>query len=162
SCAVSNESMFDEMKRYVRFSDDDARLLSRFRAVAAPSFPRIAAEFYDRIREHEEAHAVFTSEDQIGRLQSALVRWMERLCAGPYDEAYFEETAKIGRMHVRIGLSQRYMFTAMALVRIALSRIADATMNNDAPLAREAIGRALDLELAIMLETYRNDFVARL
>jgi PAS domain S-box-containing protein len=154
--------MFEEMKRYVRFDEIDARLLLRFRPAAAPHFQRIAGEFYDRIREHEAAHAVFTGEDQIGRLQGSLVRWMDRVCSGPHDEAYFRETAKIGRIHVRIGLPQRYMFTSMALIRVALERIADASMGEEAPAVREAITRALDLELAIMLETYRDDFVARL
>ena len=62
-------------------------------------------------------NAGFTGEAQIIRRQSSLVRWMERVCSAPHDEAYFLETAKIGRIHVRIGLPQRYMFTAMALIR---------------------------------------------
>src|SRR5688572_24762344 len=104
--------MFQEMKRYVRFTDNDARLLAELRPKATPHFERIAAEFYDRIREHEAVHDIFTGEEQIERLQRSLVRWMDRVVSGPYDEHYFEETAKIGRMHVRIGLPQRYMFMA--------------------------------------------------
>ena len=160
--AVMPESMFEEMKRYIRFADEDERLLVQLRPLAAPHFQRIAEEFYDRIREHEDAHAVFTGEAQILRLQSSLVRWMERVCSAPHDQAYFLETAKIGRMHVRIGLPQRYMFTAMALIRGALERIAEESMGADGRGAREAISRALDLELAIMIETYRDDYAARL
>jgi len=159
---VIPESVFEEMKRYVRFAEEDERLLALLKPHAAPHFQRIAAEFYDRIREHEDAHAVFTGEAQISRLQSSLVRWMERVCSAHRDEAYFEETAKIGRIHVRIGLPQRYMFTAMALIRVSLERIAEETMGAEGHRAREAISRALDLELAIMLETYRDDYAARL
>jgi len=158
---VDVESTFEEMKRYVRFGAEDARLLRRFRPLAAPHFRRIAEEFYDRTREHHDAHAVFTGEDQIQRLQDSLVRWMERICSGPYDEDYFRETAKIGRAHVRIGLPQRYMFTGMALVRVSLERIAQACMGEDAAATSEAISRVLDLELAIMLETYRDAYIAR-
>jgi len=39
----------------------------------APAFERIAREFYDRVREHEGAHAVFTSEEQVRQLQASLV-----------------------------------------------------------------------------------------
>ena len=113
---MERESLYAEMKRYVRFGEDDSAELRAFGEVAAPHYRRIADEFYDRIREHEHAHAVFTGEDQIERLKKSLVRWMERLCAGPHDEAYFEERAKIGRIHVKIGLPQRYMFTAMSLI----------------------------------------------
>src|SRR5262245_59268644 len=95
----SEESLLQEMRRYVRFTEDDVRALCLFREHAAPHFPAIAEQFYDRIREHEEAHAAFTSEEQVDRLRQLLVHWMTRICTGPYDEAYFEETAKIGRMH---------------------------------------------------------------
>src|SRR5262245_35851499 len=113
------------MKRYVRFDAADAGRLVAFRPHAEPRFPAIADEFYDRIREHESAHDVFSGEEQVERLKRSLVRWLSRVCTGPYDEAYYEETAKIGRIHVRVGLPQRYMFTAMSLVRVALERIAD-------------------------------------
>src|SRR5262245_34083082 len=113
--AMARETMFEEMKRYVRFGEQDAHCLAALHPHAAPHLPRIAAEFYDRIREHEPAHNVLSGEEQINRLQQSLVGWMHRVLSGPHDEAYFQETAKIGKIHVRIGLEQRYMFTAMAL-----------------------------------------------
>src|SRR5688572_4587740 len=115
---MAAETRFQEIKRYVRLDENDAELLRAFGQLAAPHLPRIAHEFYDRIREHEEAHAVFTGEEQIQRLQRSLVGWMIRVCSGPYDDAYHEQTSKIGRVHVKIGLPQRYMLTAMALIRV--------------------------------------------
>ncbi len=150
------ETRFEELKRYVRFEDDDARALLAFRPVATPHFPRIAREFYERIREHEEAHAVFSGEEQIERLQRSMVRWMDRLLSGSYDEAYREQTLAIGRMHVRVGLPQRYMFTAMALIRVALETVAERELAAAAPKTRTALTRLLDLELATMLESYRE------
>jgi len=162
STLVASETLFEEMKRYVRFTERDERALAGFLKHGSPHFERIAAEFYERIREHEGAHRVFTGEAQVERLKRSLVRWMTRVCTGPHDEAYFEETAKIGRAHVHVGLSQHYMFTAMALIRVAFEQIADSAMGAEAPAVRGAITRGLDLELAIMLETYRDDFVARI
>jgi PAS domain S-box-containing protein len=156
------ETRFQEIKRYVRLDERDAELLQAFGKLAAPDLPRIAQQFYDRIREHEEAHAVFTGEEQIQRLQRSLVAWLTRVCSGPYDEAYHEQTSTIGRVHVRIGLPQRYMLTAMALIRGELLRIADAKLGQDAAETRYALNRILDLELAIMLEAYKDSFVERL
>ena len=155
------ETRFQELKRYVVFTGDDARLLAALRPHAEPHFSRIAQQFYDSIREHEEAHAVFTGEDQIMRLQASLQRWMGRVLSGVYDEAYYTESAKIGRMHVKVGLPQRYMFTAMALIRVELTRICEDVHGQSSQPTREALTRLLDLELAIMLESYREDFVAR-
>ncbi|MDI1447580.1 protoglobin domain-containing protein [Polyangium sp. 6x1] len=157
----TDESLVKELLRYVRFGEDDARLLRALRPRAAPHFERIATAFYDRIREHDDAHDVFTGEAQIKRLQGSMVRWMDRLCEGPHDEAYFKKTLEIGRIHVQIGLPQRYMFTAMALIRVALLRVVDDTMGADASACREALDRILDIELAVMLESYRDHFVAR-
>src|SRR5262249_52863580 len=79
-----------------------------------------------------------------------------------YDEAYFEETAKIGRVHVRVGLPQMYMLTSMSVVREAFVKIVDSELDGaSASHTRRSIGKVLHLELAIMLETYRDDFVAR-
>ena len=159
---MPEETRFQELKRYVRFDDRDAQLLVRFRERAEPEFPRIALEFYDRIREHADAHEVFTGEEQILRLQRSLVSWLSRVCGGKYDEAYYQQTSQIGRVHVNIGLPQRYMLTAMALIRVALLRIADRDFGADAAPTREALIRVLDLELAVMLETYKDSFVERI
>jgi signal transduction histidine kinase len=150
------EKRIDELKRYVRFSDDDARRLASFREKATPHYARIAAEFYERIREHEDAHAVLTGEEQIARLQGSMVRWLDGLFGGVYDQEYFAQTERIGRVHVKVGLPQRYMLTAMALIRSSLSAIVDE------PKARDALSRLLDIELAVMLESYREDLNARI
>jgi PAS domain S-box-containing protein len=162
AAASSNETRFEEMKRYVRFTDDHARHLAAFGTYARPHFERIAAEFYDRTREHEDAHRVFADDAQTDRLRATLVVWMERLCSGPHDEAYYLERTKIGRIHVKIGLPQRYMFTGMALIRSALQALASELPAEQAVRTRDALARILDLELAIMLESYHDDYVARL
>jgi len=159
---MATETRFSELKRYVRLDARDAELLRAFGAIARPELPRIAAAFYDRVREHEEAHAVFTGEAQIERLQRTLVVWLERVCGGEYDEAYYAQTSRIGRVHVRIGLPQRYMLTAMALIRVELLRIADRELGAASAPTREALDRVLDLELAIMLEAYKDSLVERL
>jgi len=159
---MTQETRFQELKRYVRFTEVDASLLGAFRDQSDQEFPRIALEFYDRIREHVEAHRVFTGEEQIQRLQSSLVLWLNRICSGPYDDSYQEQTSQIGRVHVRIGLPQRYMFTAMALIRIALLQIADRRIGDSAGPTRDALNKVLDIELAVMLDTYRDAYVDRI
>lgn len=156
------EKRVDELKRYVRFSAEDARLLAAFRAHAAPYLARIAQEFYERIREHEEAHAVLASEEQILRLQGSMARWLDGLFGGVYDEAFFAQTERIGRVHVNVGLPQRYMLTAMAVIRSSLTDIIDRHGGEHAKATRDALSRLLDIELAVMLESYREDNLKRL
>jgi signal transduction histidine kinase len=63
-------------------------------------------------------------------------------------------------MHVRIALPQQYMFTAMDRIRVRLLDVVRAKIADDPPQLERvatALNQILDLELAIMLETYRED-----
>jgi signal transduction histidine kinase len=158
------ETLFGELKRYVGWSLEHEGALHRLLPTAAPHFQRIADLFYERILEHEEARRVLLGgESLVGHLKVKLVAWMERLLAGPWDEDYFDLRCRIGRVHVRIGLPQHYMFGAMNVLRDELKGVVEKTYRGDPEtmlLTQRAIGKILDLELAIMLHTYRQDLEA--
>jgi signal transduction histidine kinase len=159
------ENVFEELKRYVGFSLGDEEALKRFHASARPHFVRIADVFYKRILEHPDARkALEGGEGQVGRLKITLVAWMERLMSGPWDEDYFQLRCRIGRVHVRINLPQHYMFGAMNVVRLQMHDVLDAQeefSRDERRAIRAALVKILDLELAVMLHTYREDLVAQ-
>jgi signal transduction histidine kinase len=159
------ESLLEELKRYVGFGPGDGEALRELRVLAAPDFPAIAVAFYDRILAHERARlALVGGESQVGHLRTTLVRWMEEAIGGPWDESWWEAHCRIGRVHVRIDLPQHYMFGAMNVVREELSLRIDRLMPGDPARqerTRAALGKVLDLELAIMLHTYREDLLSR-
>jgi signal transduction histidine kinase len=158
------ETLLEELKRYIGFDAANEAALRRLHPVARPSFERIATVFYDRILAHEGASkALHGGESEVGRLKVTLVAWMDKLLAGPWDEGYYEMRCRIGRVHVRIALPQHYMFGAMNVVRSELQAVIDTsskTLEERQP-ARLALNRILDLELAIMLHTYREDLLAQ-
>lgn len=158
---MASEPRYVELTRYVRYGADDAARVAAARPHVEPHFRRISDEFYERIHEHDDAHAIFTDDAQIERLRRSLVTWLERLFTGAFDEGYYAFTLHIGRVHVRVGLPQRYMFTAMAVIRANLVEIVE-----QAPVpvreTLEAIDKLLDLTLATMVESYADDFSARI
>ncbi len=153
--------LFDEMKRYVRLGPADEVALRRLSPVAAPHFPRIAEEFYDRLKNHPEAMRVFTGPEQVARLKNTLREWMALLLRGPWDDAYYQLRRRIGHMHVRVGLPQRYMFGAMNQISSSLVKIAEERFVNSSERLGvvDALSKILHLELMVMLETYREAFV---
>jgi PAS domain S-box-containing protein len=154
-----------DMLRYVGWGSGDAAALAELATYVEPRTAEIAEEFYDRVREHPEADAIFRDEAQVRRLQQTLQRWLLEMLRGPYDEAYFDAHCQIGRVHARIGVPQRYVFAAMSVIRLHLARIALAAFAGDHARderVRIALGKALDVELAIMLETYRAALLERL
>jgi two-component system, NtrC family, sensor histidine kinase HydH len=155
------ESLLDEMKRYVGFGPIDGKALIGLHPHARPHFERIAEVFYQRILSHPDARrALEGGESQLGALKKTLVQWMDSLLLGPWDDAYFERRCRIGRVHVRIRLPQHYMFGAMNVVREELDVLVGsphAADHEGVTAERAALGRILDIELAIMLHTYRED-----
>jgi len=133
--------------------------------IALPFFQPIVDDFYAAIEDHPGASQAITGgQAQIARLKQTLVRWMDKMLLGPHDEEYYELRARIGRMHVRIALPQQYMFTAMDRIRVRLLDVVRTQIADDSGKVERiatAVNQILDLELAIMLETYREDLEAK-
>lgn len=156
--AETSGSMLEELKAYVGFDDADARTLAGLRPIVAPQFRRIVDRFYAQIEQHPPALAVFSGPEQINRLKTSLHLWLEGVFAGDYGVEYCRERSRIGRMHVRVGLPQHYMFTAMEIVRQEIATIVRETAP-DRMADVLAVHKLLAIELAIMLETYKESYV---
>lgn len=162
---MAEAAFFDDVLRYVRWSEGDEAALRALAPYVVPERRAVVEEFYDRLREHPKAAAILRDEAQVRRLHGTLERWLDELLSAPRDRAYFEQRWRIGAAHARVGLPQRYLFTAMALVRSRLERTvanAFAADGEGAARVREALGKALDVELAVMAETYRDELLERL
>jgi two-component system sensor histidine kinase HydH len=154
---------FASIQAYVGFDARTSELLRELHPVAMPHFTTIIDDFYETIAAHPRARQVITGgQGQIDRLKRTLVGWLDSVLLGPHDLAYLEAHSRIGRVHVRIQLPQELMFTAMNRIR---SRLVEIVHGFHDPARRVPIGLAvnqiLDLELAIMLDTYREDWDAK-
>lgn len=155
--------LFAEMKRYVGFTEADARTLADVRSRISPYLPEVVDRFYTALLADPSARAVLEADpDRLPRLRVYLREWLEMLFCGVYETAYYEHRCRIGRTHVRVDLPQHYMFTAMNIIRIKLSERLRAFQLPNACEALNALHKLLDLELAIMNETYREDYVDRI
>lgn len=153
------------VRDYIDFDENSARLVREFRPLARPFLGDVVDDFYATIEQHAEARHVITGgREQVERLKTSLTQWLESLLGGIYDPAFIERHSRIGRVHVRIGLPQHLMFTAMSRVRGQLAAIAARVLSDDRERAAQvmiAVHKLLDMELAIMLDTYREDLIER-
>ncbi|MBK7859893.1 MAG: GHKL domain-containing protein [Archangiaceae bacterium] len=160
-----SETLFQELKRYVGFGEADEAALKGLHPIAQPHFKSYSEIFYQRILEHDGARqSLVGGESVVGHLKVTLQAWMDKLLSGPWDEDYYELRCRIGRMHVRIALPQHYMFGAMNVIRQLMNDLIDQRYLDDPSalhLVRVALGKILDLELAIMLHTYREDLLTQ-
>lgn len=155
--------IFDDMKRYIGFAEAEARALASLSRPLHPALEDVADLFYETLLSHAGANAVLT---QLGvgtsQLRQTMLRWLRDLFCGQYDDAYFEKRCEIGRAHVRAQVPQRYVFTGMNVIRRALVERIGGLSLPDAGRKVDALHKLLDLELAIMTETYCGHFVSQI
>ncbi len=159
-----NFEVFVEMQRFVGWTPDDARRMEKLLEWLRPRLQDLSEVFYRTLLEFPEARQVFRDPSHISQLKLSLQDWARKLCTGPYDEAYVRLRSRIGRIHLQIGLPQRYMLTGMSLIRQFLTTtiIDNASSGEEREGAELALQRILDCELAIMLQTYHEDLMGKL
>jgi signal transduction histidine kinase len=156
-------SLLDDLKRYVGFDASDAAALAGLHAPLAPALPGVVETFYRTALANPGTAAVIVGgEAQSRGLRQTLLAWLRELFSGTYEQAYFEQRCEIGRAHVRIDLPQHYMFAAMNVIRLALVRAIEALRLPDEKKKISALHKILDIELAIMNDTYREDLIKRI
>jgi len=159
-------SGFQSAMEYVGFTPASSAALREFHPIAQQHFQSIIDDFYATIERHPRANeALIGGRPQIARLKKTLVRWLDSVLLGPHDAAFVESHSRIGQVHVRIDLPQDLMFTAMNRIRQRIVAVADTELADDPERRRAVTGaldKILDLELAIMLDTYRDNLESRM
>lgn len=155
-------SRLQEIKRYTGFTADDARRLRKAGPAFEPHLYRIADHFYERLTAFPGTRNVFEGPEQIERLHHTFHEWLRGLFTGRYDQRYAERISRIGEVHVRVGLPQRYMITAMEVVWQDFQEIAREIDLPDKDDCLTALHRLLMLNLTLMLERYQHDYARQL
>lgn len=154
--------IFDEIKAYVGFDAADAERVRDLAEVVKQFLPGVVERFYEVLLRHPGAARVFAGGPaQMERLRISLHDWLETLFSGQYDSAYMENRLRIGHTHVRVGLSQHYMFGAFEIIWQELQRIVRAANPPDCDAKLLSLHKLLTIETTIMLENYRISYAER-
>ena len=156
---------YQELQRYVNWSDEDAARVQTVGEIVAPHFLALVDDFYAEIENHPEARKVITGgEAQIARLKTTLVRWLGELFSGHYDRDYVERRWRVGLRHVEIGLNQVYTNAALSRLRRGLLAALEQQWQRSLEellAVRESLNTLLDLDLAIIEDAYQTEFQRR-
>jgi signal transduction histidine kinase len=159
------ETFIAEMKRYLGFAPEDVRLLRALGPRMEKYLPELAERFYAQIPHHPNAFRVFSGgPQQISRLKQTLRHWAGGLFCGVYDDAYAQDRFHIGYRHVRVGLEQKYVISAMGIVRSFLSEclLLEFPAGDERLQYSRALSKVLDLDLNLMCESYMHATVENL
>jgi len=128
--------------------------LREFRPLLAQSIEPILDAFYGHVSRTPAANKVFTGQnlDHARRMQKQ--HWLDNVFTGTFNEDYFTQVAKIGRVHERVGLEPRWYMAGYCFIVNKLVDLAVASYRKKPERLAQiinAINKAafLDMELAI-------------
>jgi len=156
---------YEELQRYVGWTELDARAIQSIAGRLEGAFHAIVVDFYEEIDRHHEARKVLSGgAAQVERLKISLLGWLSDLCSGIYDADYVQRRWRVGLRHAELGLDQVFCSMAMARVRSGLlDALARGWDREPAELqpAVLALNKLLDLDLAIIEDAYQTERLAR-
>jgi two-component system, NtrC family, sensor kinase len=167
---------YQELQRYVGWTDDDAERVHAVSPVLEPRFEALVDDFYEEIERHPDARKVITGDQpQIDRLKGTLIQWLRDLLSKQYDADYVVRRWRVGSRHVEIGLDQVYTNMALSRLRNGLHRAledanraglcesaADEAGTSEPMLATlRSLDKLLDLDLAIIEDAYQAEYLLR-
>jgi signal transduction histidine kinase len=156
---------YQELQRYVGWTDADAARVHGLMPVVQLYFKALIDDFYSEIERHPAARKVITGgPEQIVRLKGTLTNWLRELFTGCYDADYVARRWRVGQRHVEIGLDQVYANAALSRLRRALLDIVGLEMGEDpADLLqiRRSLNMLLDLDLALIEDAYQTEYQRR-
>ena len=157
---VMDPERLDEVRACLSLDATAEALVSQFFELVKGEIGGIVHEFCESIaRDPLVARRASKGELNLHCLKKSLAVWLETTLSSRHSGADFlESRRRIGKVHVQIALPQEMMFTAMNCIRsrlltLALERISGSEQRKSTLLA---VNRILDLELTLMLESYRE------
>lgn len=158
-------SRYQELQRYVGWTDEDAERVHSLAPILEPHFARLIDDFYEEIDRHPEARKVIKGgPEQVQRLKGTLRAWVRELVSSRYDRDYVLRRWRVGWRHVEIGLDQVYTNMALSRLRRGMLQILDGCASGDlreSLPARRSLNTLLDLDLAIIEDAYQAEYLAR-
>lgn len=152
---------FEALKRFIEFSDEDAKNLASLADVVATHGPALTDHFYETLGSVPETAKII--EGRVEALKTTHRQYMKELTAGEYGDAYFERRARIGQVHVKMGIDPRFVEGVMSVIRAGMLNAMAEVIDEPAELAAKASSfiKLCDLDLAIINLAYNEERLDR-
>lgn len=151
----------DDLVARLSFGEEDLSALRALYSFVEPDLDDLADEFYAAVLQTPEAPLLLGQQGRLLRVRQSFRDWISRTLSASRDAEYLRFHARIAAIHEQLHLPRVLVLSSMARLRSSLAaRILRTPLK---PQAREqtlmALGRALDLEIAILL-TSRDKLLA--
>jgi uncharacterized membrane protein (DUF373 family) len=153
----------EEVKNHYFFTEADAALLKELLPIARDNSESLVNEFYDYLLQIPETARFLLDEKSQTRLKRIHSDWFLTLFSGRYDNSYLINLQRIGKAHVRSGLSAHYVNAAMNVIRRFLIELLQTTypVIEQRRKYRIAVEKILDINLDIISTSYQEEELSK-
>lgn len=146
----------DKIKAHYSFTTKDAQNLKGLLPLLEKHTEAFPEEFYQYVKNFEDASKYLKDQETIERHQAALKEWFRNLFSGEYDNAYLRELERIGMAHVKINLPAHYVNAAMHFVKQYCGKILRKEIGDEKERLYlwGSIEKILDINLDAMTSSY--------
>ncbi len=146
----------ERIKAHYLFTPDDVRNLARLSPLMEKYRDEFVVEFYNYVKNFEEAHLFLKDEATIKRHQDALKIWFMELFRGDYGHHYLMELEKVGMAHVRINLHAHYVNAAFHFVKLFILDKLEAEYKDPEEISEleRSVEKILDINLDVFTSSY--------
>lgn len=146
----------ERIKTHYNFTAGDVKNLKRLEPLMEKHKEEFVVDFYNYVKNFEEADKYLKDSHIIKRHQDALKIWFMELFNGEYGLKYMNELEKVGMTHVKINLPAHYVNAAFHFVKDFAHGVLHKEVENAderAYLERSVI-KILDINLDIFTSSY--------
>jgi len=106
----------DWRKEFIGFDAEDERRLASLEPFLREHREEIAERFYDNLTQYDQTTAVIgRSPKTVEQLKMTQQAYLVTLASGDYDEAYFRNRARIGKLHELLDMPLKHYIVGGAL-----------------------------------------------
>lgn len=121
-----------------------------------PRAQEFVEEFYQNVKNFEDASRYLKDQNTIRRHQDALKVWFLNLFSGDYGTRYFAELEKVGLAHVKINLPAHYVNAAMHFVQEYILGVVRREVKNtdECVYLERSVEKIIDINLDVFTSSY--------
>ncbi len=146
----------ERIKAHYGFTSGDVKNLLSLKPVMERHRDEFVAEFYNYVKNFEEAEKFLKDEATVKRHQDALKVWFVNMFSGEYGGEYFAGLEKVGSAHVKIGLPAHYVNAAFHFVKSYAQRVLRKEMRNaeEVVFLERSVEKIIDINLDVFTSSY--------
>jgi len=158
---VKPDSELQDQLNMLDFTEEDFAIAQVLRPYVEEENTEIIDSFYKNLEHHAPLIEIIDLHSTIERLKKTLRRHIIEMFSGEMNEAFIERRKRIARVHVKIGLTQKWYIASFIKMFDGLHQIIYRYFTNaeDRYLAVDVVYKLLNLEQQIVLEAYDDEVV---